>query len=192
MKNHRQKIDYIARYQKLWDTCEVVETKHLDVYNIVSRLMPEKQVYDKIEEETLVPWWVTLCIHHKECSGSFDKHLHNGDSLNAKTIRHPPGRPQGPGPFTFIDSAVDALMMKEDRFPEKWTIADSLQFLERWNGMGYSHRNMNSPYLWAFTNHEQPGLYVKDHVFDEKARSKNPGCVAMIKIIRTLPGAMIE
>lgn len=174
---------YLDRYQKLWDTCEPLKSRKYEVMAIVTRLMVNKKLYEKIQEQTTVPWYVVLCIHQKECGGSLDKHMHNGDPLNLKTVRVPAGRPPGPGPFTFVDSAIDALMLKEGSFPEEWDIPNSLQFLEAYNGLGYKKRKIHSPYLWAWSNHEMTGLFVKDGVFDKKKKSNNPGCATLMKML---------
>ena len=91
--------------------------------------------YEEIEAETKVPWWFTGLIHGMECSFSLNKHLHNGDSLKARTWQVPAGRPkEGSPPFTFVESACDALSYDHFAGQEDWGLAIVLYRLERYNG----------------------------------------------------------
>jgi lysozyme family protein len=67
---------------------------------------------------------VVAVIHQMECSGDFTKHLHNGDTLKARTVQVPTGRPlTGKPPFTWEQSATDALTMLGINKWQDWTIA---------------------------------------------------------------------
>lgn len=127
-------------------------------------------------------WWLVALIHEMECTQNFHCHLHNGDPLTAKTIHVPVGRPLGEPPFTFLQSAVDALKLQgADRITD-WSIGNVLYFLEGYNGYGYAkYHNNNSPYLWSGSNHYTSGKYVADGKYDASAVSSQIGIALLIK-----------
>ncbi|MET4083677.1 lysozyme family protein [Pedobacter sp. UYP30] len=130
-----------------------------------------------------IPWYFIACIHYLECSFSFKKHLHNGDPLSGYTVHVPAHRPkvgQGP-PFTFEESAVDALKLMKYDTVTNWSLSFILQKLEGYNGFGYSKRGVNSPYLWSYSNNYVKGKYVKDGVYDANAVSKQLGAAVILK-----------
>jgi len=129
-----------------------------------------------------IPWEVIAVIHSLEGGLDFRTALHNGDRIigtRRKTYNWPSGR----GPFkTWAASAYDAIMMKESIIPKVWTIGNTLDFLERYNGLGYRlhHKNVNSPYLWSGTNKYTRGKYVSDGKWSSTAVSKQVGAVVLL------------
>jgi lysozyme family protein len=157
-------------------------------------LQPQRRKrHETVQAATEVPWMVIACIHSLEANLSFNGHLHNGDPLTARTVRVPAGHPRfGAPPFSWEDSAVDALQMKLKRMNEisGWSIPECLFFFECYNGWGYrtgEGRNTTpanrSPYLWSFTEHYERGKYVHDHVFDRNAVSKQIGAAALLRVL---------
>ena len=131
-----------------------------------------------------IPWYFIACVHYRECSFSFKEHLHNGDPLTAYTTHVPANRPQvgHPPPFTFEESAVDALKLMGFDKIGGWTLPLMLRKLEAYNGFGYSGlHHIPSPYLWGYSNHYTKGLYVKDGKFDADAVSKQMGTAVILK-----------
>ncbi|WPU97480.1 hypothetical protein SNE26_15750 [Mucilaginibacter sp. cycad4] len=130
-----------------------------------------------------IPWYFIACVHYMECSFSFKKHLHNGDPLTGYTVQVPANRPKvghGP-PFTFEESAVDAIkLMKYDKVTN-WSLPFILQKLEGYNGFGYNKKGIHTPYLWSFSNQYVKGKYVKDGVFDAEAVSLQMGAAVILK-----------
>lgn len=131
-----------------------------------------------------IPWYFIACAHYLECSFSFKKHLHNGDPLTSYTVRVPANRPKvgHEPPFTFEESAVDALkLMKFDQI-QNWNLPTILRKLEAYNGFGYfKFHSINSPYLWSYSNHYTKGKYVADGKFDTEAVSKQLGSAVILK-----------
>lgn len=173
-------------YARLWDTASLTKSPAWGT----SRVKKFKKEYDKVEKATGMPWFVVGSIHCLEASFSFDKHLHNGDSLKAKTRRVPAGRPlNGRPPFDWHESAIDAIKFNAGHrkvhlevFP--WhDVANVLWFLEGYNGWGYRkhHPDTLSPYLWSFTNHYTKGKYVADGKWSSSAVSSQIGAAAMMK-----------
>ena len=88
------------------------------------------------------------------------------------------------GPFkTWESAAYDALEMKRKIMPEKWTIEATLDFLEKYNGLGYRkyHKNVKTPYLWSGSQHYTKGKYVLDGKFDNDAVSRQLGAALILK-----------
>lgn len=132
-----------------------------------------------------VPWQVIGCLHLREAGGyvgnPFNRNLMNGQPLNMETTIVP----RGYGPWnSFEESAVDALRIKD--VPDVWTIANTLYFCERYNGMGYRMNDREnvvgySPYLWSMTNHYIIGYFVADHTFSRTAVAKGAGLAPILR-----------
>lgn len=168
-------------YRELWES--MVINPNINVKYYVDKINQNKQIYENISKQTTVPWYVVGIIHGLEGSFNFKKHLHNGDPLTDRTVNVPEGRPKtGNPPFTFEESAIDALNMKKSQFPKNWGyIEDVLYFLERYNGLGYRNKGLNTPYLWSGSNHYIKGKYVSDGRYDPNAVSKQIGAAVILK-----------
>lgn len=130
-----------------------------------------------------VPWYFIACVHYMECSFSFKRHLHNGDPLTGYTVHVPANRPKvgHAPPFTFEESAVDAIkLMKYDQVTN-WSLSFILLKLEGYNGFGYNRKGIHTPYLWSYSNHYTKGKYVKDGVYDASAVSSQLGAAVILK-----------
>lgn len=170
-------------YANLWNQCVVREDKLAASLQLAEKLSEYKPRYDQVEAETGVPWWWIGPTAERESSNNFKTHLHNGDPLTARTKHVPKGRPPPPAqpPFTWEQSAIDALTLKELQKIESWTIERALFEWERYNGWGYYNKNVNSPYVWSWTNLQQPGKYVADGKWSKTAMDIQPGCAAMLR-----------
>lgn len=142
--------------------------------------------YKQVESAIGVPWFVVGIIHNLEASLRFDRHLHNGDRLTAKTVRVPAGRPRvGSPPFKWHDSAIDALKMKKLEQWTDWSVAGIAYVLENYNGWGYRkhHPHVKTPYLWSFTTNYVSGKYVADGQFSDDAVSRQCGGMALLRYL---------
>lgn len=166
----------------LWNTCTIREEKESAVIGACQKILANKSRYETIAKATGVPWQVVAVIHKMESNCNFATHLHNGDPLSARTIQVPAGRPKtGNPPFTFEESAIDALGYDGATGIKVWDIVTTLKFLERYNGLGYRKHGIYSPYLWSYTNHYTKGKYVADGKWDEEAISQQCGAAAILK-----------
>jgi len=149
-----------AEYQRLFDTCALLPRREAEIEGVLARLRGGEARYQAVAVATGVPWHVIGVIHQMECGGRFDRHLHNGDPLTARTVRVPAGRPAtGTPPFTWEASAEDALRFQRlDRWND-WSLPATLYRLEGYNGWGYRlyHPETLSPYLWGGSNHYTRG-----------------------------------
>lgn len=155
-----------------------------DVSEAVSRILANKSRYVAVSQATGVPWWAIAIIHKMECNLSFEKHLHNGDRLTARTWRVPKGRPaKGKPPFTWEASAIDALQYDKLHLWRDWSVPGAAYCFEKFNGFGYRKYGIPSPYLWSFTNRYAQGKYVRDNVYDPNAVSEQSGAMALLYVL---------
>jgi lysozyme family protein len=153
------------------------------------RIIANKASYDLVSLHTEVPWWLVGILHSLEAGCSFQRHFLNGDPLTHRTIHAPAGRPMAPPgagagqPYQWYETAVDALNSRIK--PPVWTLALSLDFMERYNGLGYAQRGLLSPYLWACTSLYKGGLFVADGVYNPHAWSGNLGGAALLKVLQS-------
>ncbi len=168
-------------YGELLNTLKVTEdeVKLKFIENAVGKILLNQNAYKEIYNATGIPSFVIGVVHYRESNCNFTKHLHNGDPLTTRTVNVPAGRPTiGEPPFTWHFSALDALYKIWK--PKQWDIVKQLEFLERYNGLGYRKKDINSPYLWSFTNHYTSGLFVADGKFNSKKEDARPGCVPIL------------
>lgn len=170
-------------YANLWEAAQIRPKHRAATKAIVERLAKNLSQYQNVAVAIGCPWWFVAIIHQMESGGDFKTHLHNGDPLAARTRQVPAGRPvAGFPPFTWTESALDALTMKQLEKVPSWETPRCLYEWERYNGWGYFGK-INSPYVWSFTTLYDKGKYVADHVFDANAVSKQCGAAAMLKML---------
>jgi lysozyme family protein len=169
-------------YQTLFDSCEIRPDKKARVQERVTQIIAKKGRYEKVEAETRVPWYIVAVIHSLEGDLDFSTHLHNGDSLSHRTKNVPAGRPAaGSPPFTWEESAVDALQFDHLTSHQDWTLPGSLGALECYNGIGYRNHNIPSPYLWSFSNQYARGKFDSDGHFNSDLVSAQCGAAVLLK-----------
>jgi lysozyme family protein len=171
-------------YQNLFDTC-VINASHMkEIDAAADKIAKNKARYEALVKgmEGNIPWWFVGLVHKQEGGSSFKTHLHNGDPLSARTVHVPKGRPvHGTPPFTWEESAEDALRYDKVTAVTEWTLPNALHKLEAYNGFGYLNRGINSPYLWSYSNHYTKGKYVADGVWDPEAVSRQSGAAVVLK-----------
>jgi len=146
-----------------------------------------KARYDELGKELKIPWWFIAGLHLLEASFNFKTHLHNGDRLTARTFRVPAARPKnGTPPFTWEQSATDALKFENLDNLNDWSLARALYRWEAFNGFGYRNRQIATPYLWSFSTNYTKGKYIGDGVFSPTAISKQCGAAAFLKALLDL------
>jgi lysozyme family protein len=173
-----------SEYQRLFDTCVVNLEKLSEINSIVSKIKRSKSRYEMVGDKLSIPWYFIGIIHSLEGGGNFKTHLHNGDPLTARTVQVPKGRPKtGNPPFEWEFSAEDALTLEGLDQWKDWSIPGILFKLEGYNGYGYHKAtiNINSPYLWSYSNHYTKGKFVKDGVFSPTAVSKQCGAAILLR-----------
>ena len=169
-------------YAAWYAMCSERPERHGEVAYYVKRLRQGQSIYQQLGDELGIPWPFIGVIHGMECGFNFTTHLHNGDPLAARTTHVPAGRPAaGSPPFTWRESARDALIFKGYHQIDEWSVARQLYLLERYNGMGYRRRGVPTPYLWSFSTLYDKGKFVADGRFDPQAVSRQCGAALMLK-----------
>src|SRR5438034_2320405 len=150
-------------YVLLWESCLVKPNRVAAASSLGAKVNANRARYQTVGKPLGVPWFVVGAIHALESGLDFTRHLHNGDPLTARTTHVPAGRPRtGQAPFTWEESAADALALTGVAGWKDWSVAGLLYRLEAYNGFGY--RNVKptipTPYLWSFSNHYARGKFV--------------------------------
>ena len=178
-----------ASYQARFDACATLPERVQAVAADLERLQKGHDLYVKAGDLLGIPWFFIGILHGMESGFNFGTHLHNGDPLTARTVHVPAGRPTvGTPPFTWLESAQDALIMQGFQGQADWSITRMLHRFERYNGMGYQRRGLPSPYLWSFSNQYRAGKFVKDGVFDPDAVSQQCGAATLLKALSVRGG----
>ncbi len=170
-------------YIRLYKSCIIRPEHFAEVDRLVDRLIAHKSRYEAVGEKLGIPWYFIAVIHNMESGQDFSRHLHNGDPLSARTRHVPAGRPPyGKPPFTWEESAEDALRMRRLNRVSDWSLPHLLYELEGYNGWGYRlyHPYVLSPYLWSFSNHYTSGKYVADGRWSDTAKSRQCGAAVLL------------
>lgn len=173
-----------SEYQRLWDSMIVKVEKGPLINADVTRVSAHRGAYVTVG---IVPWAVVGILDQMEAGGGANRHLHNGDPLDHRTIHVPAGRlpPPAQPPFTWLQSALDALRLEGLDQVVRWDIPRLCYELEKYNGFGYRQHGIFSPYLWSYSNHYTVGKYVADGRFDPRAVSQQVGAMPLLKYLLT-------
>lgn len=187
-------------YTDLYNAAQIRPERKWELKTVADRILSGKARYEGVAA-TLgngIHWWFIGICHFMEAGGlypnQFKYHLHCGDPLTGRTYHVPKGRPKAnpkggklppspSNPYTWEESALDALKYMGYDKVKDWSIENCLYLFEKFNGLGYKKRGIPSPYLWSFTDRYTSGKYVADGKFDPKAVSKQPGTAAIMKSI---------
>jgi lysozyme family protein len=173
-----------AAYQQLFAGC-VVRPEHLaEINRNVTNICMNKSRYEAVTKKLGIPWYFIGVVHCMEASLNFNTHLHNGDPLSQRTVHVPANRPpNGNPPFTWEESAIDALSMRHLDKVTDWTLPSLLYHLEGYNGYGYRAQDppINSPYLWSYSQSYNSGKFVADGRYDPDAVSKQCGAAVILR-----------
>lgn len=176
--------DGLGEYGKLFASMVIRDSWKSRAEYAARLIISSKARYQTVEKQVLTPWYIIGLLHLMESECDFRTHLHNGDPLTARTRQVPRGRPvKGNPPFQWEESAVDALQY-DHVLPPLNTIDQQLYALERFNGLGYRKRGINSPYLWSGSNHYSKGKFVRDGVWDSNSVSDQVGAAVVLKILK--------
>lgn len=168
-------------YEALWSSMALRPERLAAIDARVARIVANEARYRSVADPAGVPWYVVGIVHSLE-GGGFGAHLHNGDPLTARTTHVPAGRPAtGTPPFTWEESARDAIAMRGWNASTDWSLPGTLYQLEKYNGFGYRPLGIATPYLWSFTNHYTRGKFTSDGQFDPNAVSAQAGAAALLR-----------
>lgn len=173
-------------YAALWNSMKITDKAGADKF--AKRIIAAEPRYRKIQDATGVPWYFVGLLHMRESSNDFRGVLHNGEHIIG-TKKVTKLVPAGRGPFkTWEDAAIDALKLKGLHRVKDWPVERVAYEAERYNGLGYTKMGVNSPYLWAGSNHQQPGKYVADHQWSPTAMDTQMGVMTVLRRIHEIQG----
>jgi lysozyme family protein len=175
-----------GEYQLLYESCAIRPERLPAVDALARKIRANRARYEAVGGPLGIPWYAVGLIHAMEASLNFGAHLHNGDPLSARTVHVPAGRPKtGTPPFTWEQSAADALATQGFGSWKDWSVPGILFKLEGYNGFGYRqfHPDVLSPYLWSFSNHYTRGKYVGDGSFSATAISAQCGAAVLLMLL---------
>ena len=179
-------------YELLFSTMIIRQEWERKIIAEADRIKMNENIYGNVSRKVneKMPWYFVGIIHAMESSLNFNCHLHNGDSLMRRTTHVPKGRPKADpehgiaAGYTWIESAVDALVMKGFDKQETWSLKYILYRFESYNGFGYEqYHNMHSPYLWSGTNHYEKGKYGFDGKFNPELVSNQVGAAPLLRYL---------
>lgn len=171
-------------YERLFSTCAVHPERMQAIIKAISSIQANRSRYENAAGIMGIPWFFVAAVHSMESGLLFDRHLHNGDPLSQRTVHVPAGRPKkGKPPFTWEESAADALSLRRLDVKTDWSLAGTLYQLEKYNGWGYRlhHPRVLSPYLWSFSQHYKNGKYTADGKWSDKAVSTQCGTAVLLR-----------
>jgi lysozyme family protein len=173
-------------YEALWAKMVIRPEKKEGFARYANLIAAGRSEYEEVEKTTGVPWWFVGIIHLRESNCNFKTALHNGDPLwdrngnPLKTVHVPAGR----GPFkTWAEGASDALRLEGLDKVKAWDLPTALFEFEKYNGLGYISKGVNSPYVWAGSNLYSRGKFVADGKFSSIFIDPQPGCAPMLQIL---------
>ncbi len=182
--NSRKFEDLRDEYAAFFDRCRLRPESAGSAEFSISRVIKFKATYQQVGTSLGIPWAFIGVIHGLEGGFNFNTHLHNGDPLTGRTVQVPAGRPAGQPPFTWLESARDALIFKKLNLITDWNLPRMLYQLEAYNGFGYRPIGIPTPYLWSFSNLYKSGKFVRDRVFDPNAVSKQCGAALVLRVLQ--------
>jgi len=179
-------LPLIATNASRWSAMRIVAAHIPILDSVAARLVvtTAKSLYQALEGQTGVPWYVIAVIHEREASQSWHAQLGQGDPLTQRSIHFPAGRIPYPAqpPFTWSACAYDALANCAPFAAQwkDWSIGGLLTLLERYNGLGYFYMNKPSPYIWSKSDQYIRGKYVSDRHYDPNAVDTQMGCAPLL------------
>jgi lysozyme family protein len=162
-----------------WQVAKVHPDRQAEFESVAKRLIAAKPRYEVVAARTNVPWYMIAVIHEREAGQNWERSIAQGDPWDRKSVHVPAGR----GPFkSWEDAAIDALTNCAPYAArcKDWSSGGMLALLESYNGLGYAHKGLPSPYIWSGTDQYVSGKYVRDGVFDPKAVDKQLGCAGLL------------
>lgn len=181
-------------YAAQWSRMKILPEREATLTATARRLLANRERYQRVSDKTNgIPWFFIAVLHDRESSGDFDTHLHNGDPLTARTRRVPAGRPaKGSPPFTWEESAIDALTMKGFHLIKDWSVERMAFSGEGYNGFGYRNRGVPSAYLWSFSDMYRGGKFVADRVWSASAIDKQAGIMPLMRMLANLDASVAK
>jgi lysozyme family protein len=142
--------------------------------------------YQAVGKDAGVPPSMVAALHWRESSGNFGTYLHQGDPLG-KPATHVPTDIPVFQKDEWDKAAAHALKMKKwDKCKEELGLdekttdrAKMAAFSERYNGLGYHNKGVNSPYVYSGTDSYTSGKYIADGTYSATTVDKQLGVITL-------------
>lgn len=179
----------LDKYQDDWDHMVIRQDKVPQIISDARAILKYQKQFELAVTGTHIPWQFAGIIYYREDGLQFKGHPHNGDSLRARTVNVPAGRPiKNPvsgKQYAFFESFADLISLKKwDHVPE-WNMPSLLYYFEANNGMGYRRLKspIPSPYLWSGTNYYTSGKFCSDGKYDAKEVDQQIGAAPLLRYL---------
>jgi lysozyme family protein len=182
--------DIWPRYAKYWDAMTINPSREKEFNNDAQFAVTHKLFYTEIEDATGVPWEMIAVIHRREGNANFSTYLGNGQPLIEKTTIVPIGRGPFLGSEAFIDGGIDAVKVEGWGSILDWRVEKQLYYCLLFNGVGSEAWGHPSSYIWGGTNIQQPGKWIRDHVWSSTVMDIQPGCAPLLASIAKLDSSV--
>lgn len=168
----------------LWEDIQLAPITISRLNEIEKIFKANIEAYQNVSLKTNIPAIVVAAIHYRESDSNFSTYLANGDPLfdaNGYAIKTT-HIPTGLGPYNSWSDAAIATLQGRVMQNQQWDVVSALIWCEKYNGLGYRRRDINSPYVWAGTNAYTSGKYGSDGNFDPTLIDQQVGCAAIFKL----------
>jgi len=178
--------DIWPRYAKWWDDMSINAPRVAEFTTEAQYAIHNKVTYQIVEQKRGLPWPMIACIHRREGDGNFATYLGNGQLLTEKTTEVPADRGPFTGPNAFIDGCLDAIDYEKWGAISDWRLEKQLYYMLLFNGVGSESWGHPSSYIWGGTSIQQPGKWIRDHVWSSTVMDPQPGCAPLLWMIAKL------
>ena len=179
------------RYAKWWDQMKINDDRVAGFKDEALFACNHKLFYQDVERATGVPWAMIAVIHRRESDANFGTYLGNGQPLSQRTTEVPAGRGPFLGPDAFVDGAKDAIAVEGWGAITDWRLEKQLYYCLLFNGIGSESWGHPSSYIWGGTNIQQPGKWIRDHVWSSTVMDPQPGCAPLLLSISQLDSSVL-
>jgi lysozyme family protein len=155
--------DIANEYRMLFAAAKPTPARQTEIDTEVSKILAGRHRYETVEKATGVPWYLVGIIHSRLVNDTFETHFHTSDPLTAHTVSEPRRRPEtGTPPFTWEESAIDAMQYYGLTAQKDWSLPRHLYRLEMYfeNHRSRMEFGLRSPYLWGGSNQYVSGTYL--------------------------------
>lgn len=134
---------------------------------VLRRIEDYKIVYSAVKQATGIPTIMIGTIHYLEANNNFKLSIRDGSPLIGKEWVEDARKVLDP--YSLVNG--------------NWNVGVCLAIMERYNGLGYRKRGIETPYLWSGTDLYKKGKFVRDGVFDPNAVSKQVGGAVVFRML---------
>jgi lysozyme family protein len=181
---------------------EVLPRSEGNLNEFLEKYEENKARYEKVAEKVHLPAMLIAALHNMESNMNFDRYLHNGDPLGEMTSNEPVGilfrkdqweesaihalggnirDNNGTPSMKYFQDIREELGITEDTTD----IGKMLTLAEKYNGLGYRYKGLQSAYIYGGTNVMNHGKFVADGEFDPNVTSKRIGVASMLMKVQS-------